>query len=379
MPYRRNRVWYIDRWLPGLGRFGPLSTRSTRKSTAEAMEAMVVALSDRARHDVLKMIAGGLLGLPETYAAYVEGQLGKLLEPSAATEDNLPLIEAIESFLEVAHDPRYRSTFNWITEMAPADAPISWLANSETIQRLLNQRLLAGLKPATVARDKAAISAFLGYSVGEARRREILHRRVQVKQPNKGRIRWLTRDEIDRLRDISGDWWTLWCLLLSTGIRRGEALTAKVEDVDFEANQFRIWGTKSEAAERVVPLEGEIVPLLRGWIAANDLKRHDLLFPELGRNRGWYVWRAWRNCCEQAAIDAATVHDLRHSFAVHAVKSGMPLPELQLRLGHSRMQETWRYASFSPPASSEHVRLALGRMGLGELPTQLPTYRRKVL
>ena len=96
-----------------------------------------------------------------------------------------------------------------------------------------------------------------------------------------------------------------------------------------------------------------------GWIAANNLDRHDLLFPKLRRNRGWYVWRAWRDCCEKAEVHGATIHDLRHTFAVHAVKCGMPLPELQRRLGHSKMKETWRYASFVPPATSEHISAAL--------------------
>jgi hypothetical protein len=57
----------------------------------------------------------------------------------------------------------------------------------------------------------------------------------------------------------------------------------------------------------------------------------------------------------------------------------MPLPELQRRLGHSKMKETWRYASFAPPANSEHINIALDRMGLSGLPTDIPTLRRKAL
>ena len=280
----------------------------------------------------------------------------------------------------VANDSRYRSTFNWIEKKAPSGARLSWLANSEKIQELLKGRLDAGLKPATALRDRAAISALLGHHLGEATRREILHKRVKIKHADNGRLRWLAKEEIARLRKFSEDWWTVWCLLLSTGIRRGELVQQRVEDVDFEAGQLRVWGTKSEAAKRVVPLSGEIVALLRGQIAEHDLGRHDLLFPGLGRNRGWYVWRAWRDCCVHAGIEGATVHDLRHTFAVHAVKSGMPLPELQRRLGHSRMRETWRYASFVPPANSEHINLALGRMGLSaRVPTDLPTHRMEAI
>ena len=376
--YRRNSIYYIDKRLPGFGRFGPISTRTKRQQTADGIESMVTRLADKGRLDVLKLFSNGALPLADAYVAYSEGHFDALVK-ERDTSNNPPLRDAIESFMLVSKDPRYQSTFNWILRKAPKGARLSWLADSEDVQILLNGRLDDGCKPATVARDKAAISALLGHHLGEAQRREILHR-VGVKQPNNGRLRWLSKEEIDRLRERSGDWWVVWCVLLSFGIRRREMIQLRVEDIDFDAGQVRIWGTKSESAKRVLPLGGEVVALLRGWIAANGLERSDLLFPTLGRSRGWYVWRAWRDCCEKAGIEGATVHDLRHTFAVHAVKTGTPLPELQRRLGHSRMKETWRYASYVPPARSEHATQALERMGLsGPVPTDIPTLGRKTV
>lgn len=178
----------------------------------------------------------------------------------------------------------------------------------------------------------------LGHHLGEERRRQVLGP-VRVKQRNNGRLRWLdsggVRQASCRLRRLVD---SLGVAALDRDTA-GEALGLRVEDVDFEAGQLRVWGTKTKAAERNVPLEGEVVSLLRGWIAANELRERDALFPDLDRSRGWYVWRAWRYCCRVAGIDGATVHDLRHTYAVNAVKSGMPLTVLQRRLGHSRMQE----------------------------------------
>ena len=85
---------------------------------------------------------------------------------------------------------------------APRGARLSWLANSEKIQELLKGRLDAGLKPATALRDRAAISALLGHHLGEATRREILHKRVKIKHPDNGRLRWLAKEEIARLRNF---------------------------------------------------------------------------------------------------------------------------------------------------------------------------------
>ena len=38
------------------------------------------------------------------------------------------------------------------------------------------------------------------------------------------------------------------------------------------------------------------------------------------------------------------VHDLRHTFAVHAIQAGLPLPRLQKLLGHATPAMTMRYA-----------------------------------
>ncbi len=41
-------------------------------------------------------------------------------------------------------------------------------------------------------------------------------------------------------------------------------------------------------------------------------------------------------------------HALRHTFAVHCVRAGMPLPILQQVLGHSDIKTTMVYARFAP-------------------------------
>ena len=51
--YRRKNVWYIDKRLPGYGRFGPISTQTKRRQTADSMEAMVVSQNDKGRGDII--------------------------------------------------------------------------------------------------------------------------------------------------------------------------------------------------------------------------------------------------------------------------------------------------------------------------------------
>jgi len=54
--------------------------------------------------------------------------------------------------------------------------------------------------------------------------------------------------------------------------------------------------------------------------------------------------------CEAAELHDVRVHDLRHTFAVHAIQAGLPLPRLQKLLGHATPAMTLRYARHAPEA-----------------------------
>jgi integrase len=60
--------------------------------------------------------------------------------------------------------------------------------------------------------------------------------------------------------------------------------------------------------------------------------------------------RVFNRGCTDAELHDVRVHDLRHTFAVHAIQSGLPLPRLQKLLGHSTPAMTMRYARHAPEA-----------------------------
>ena len=67
------------------------------------------------------------------------------------------------------------------------------------------------------------------------------------------------------------------------------------------------------------------------------------------------VWVARRTiqkehtrACGLANIHDYTIHDHRHTAAVHLVRVGMPLPILQRQLGHKHIATTMKYAAFHP-------------------------------
>ena len=76
--------------------------------------------------------------------------------------------------------------------------------------------------------------------------------------------------------------------------------------------------------------------------------------------------------CKAAGIVAATIHDARHTFAVHAVQGGIPEARLQKLLDHVHPGTTRRYAMHSPEQfqDADADRVA-SHMGLATAPLRL--------
>ncbi len=66
----------------------------------------------------------------------------------------------------------------------------------------------------------------------------------------------------------------------------------------------------------------------------------------------------WQKLRKLAGLDDGRIHDLRHSFASHAVMSGLDLYTVGRLLGHADTASTERYAHLA----DEHVREAAGRI-----------------
>ena len=67
----------------------------------------------------------------------------------------------------------------------------------------------------------------------------------------------------------------------------------------------------------------------------------------------------------QARIEDVRLHDLRHTFASHAVLQGIPLPVVSRLLGHKRPSMTLRYAHVGDretEAAAERIGVAIARV-----------------
>lgn len=85
-----------------------------------------------------------------------------------------------------------------------------------------------------------------------------------------------------------------------------------------------------------------------------------LVFPAAFNDYG-AARRMWRRVCLDAGLHTggddpkptATIHDLGHTFGVHAAQAGVPIPRLQKLLGHASAHTTLRYVKHAPEAYFE--------------------------
>ena len=232
------------------------------------------------------------------------------------------------------------------------------------VRRYAAERRSQGIGPATINRETALMSAAINHANREwdwSLDNPFTGRRL--KEPE-GRVRWLSREEADRLIKIAGQIQRsphladFIRLALMTGCRSQELLGMEWARVDFEQGLMLLEAEHSKTKKRrSVPLNDSARATLLNLARYRD--RHcpesRWVFPLPSGKRQGSVQKAFQSACERAGIVNFRIHDLRHTCAAWLVSAGVPLAEVRDLLGHASIVMTERYAHLAP----ERVRAAV--------------------
>lgn len=132
-------------------------------------------------------------------------------------------------------------------------------------------------------------------------------------------------------------------MLYSCGLRIGELLRLKVNEIDLERRTVFVRKSKGYK-DRVVMLAESVVPILNNYLATY----RPVEFLLNGQNKLMYtaqsVRKALHNARKEAGVErVVTPHTLRHSFATHLLEQGVGLRYIQELLGHSKPETTMVY------------------------------------
>lgn len=296
-----------------------------------------------------------------------ERTTGAFVEPNKTT-----LGELFEQWLRVVAAPKVKATTlagyqdTIAVHIVPhlGSLPVQRLTPLE-IQSFYADRRAAGVSPRTLLLVHQRLSQALAVAVrwGMATRNvmeaverpQVRHASGKTWTPAEA-AQFLAVADKDRLAG-------LWRLLLTTGVRRGEALGVRWQDLDLERRtmtvaqsvvQLRgkpsIQPPKTEAAQRTIRLDDETTTALvehrkrqiERRLAAPCWEDHDLVFcTENGRPLGPNnVLRAFGRLTAAAGVPRIRLHDTRHTHISWLLTSGKPIHEVSRHAGHARTSIT---------------------------------------
>lgn len=234
------------------------------------------------------------------------------------------------------------------------------------VDHLLASKIEEGLAPSTVRR----IRAVFAQSLDQAMRWGYVNRNVATlsRSPKVPRTEGRTlspeqaRSFLDTLEGHRNE--ALYALMLSTGLRRGEALGLRWTDLDEAEGVLRVTrqlhraeaglvlvDTKTALSRRSVNLAAPMIELLKARRKAQLVEfealgkvptASDFIFttsmstPLDPRN----LLREFKGLCKQAGLGDWHVHELRHSAASLMLAQGVPLQVVSRVLGHASIRMT---------------------------------------
>jgi len=229
-----------------------------------------------------------------------------------------------------------------------------------------------GLRISTVRTRLACIIAFLHFLMEqEVIVGSLLKRGIKLKLPdvlpramNPADVRKLLC-VIDDIRARA-----LFLVLLRTGIRIGEALGLRLNDLDVKGKKVHLFEGEKNSMGRVVYLSDDALFALKLWLRCRDKTKEFVFY---GRSDGHLCYSTGRSLfikyLKKAGLDQKghTVHCLRHTFASELLNAGMRLECLQQLLGHHDIEVTRRYARLTDTTREQEYFRAMAVIERGEI------------
>ena len=155
-------------------------------------------------------------------------------------------------------------------------------------------------------------------------------------------------------------------IIYATGMRVTELVSLNMENLNLDPRSPYIRCLGKGAKERSIPIHEQALESLVGYLEEGGRpllmrnRSEQALFlnrrgGRLTRQGFWLILKGYARAANLSA--EITPHTLRHSFATHMLRGGMPLRNIQEMLGHANISTTQVYTHLT----SDHVREVYGR------------------
>lgn len=235
------------------------------------------------------------------------------------------------------------------------------------IQKLYNDMSEAGLSPRTIRYTHAVLHSAFEQAVKWGMLPRNVTDLIELPQQKKQEMRCLSPAEARKFLDATKGtrWEALFSLMLTTGLRPGEALGLKWSDIDFENSRlhvqralvrirntegWRLEEPKTARSRRVIPLPKNVLQDLKAHrkrqleekLKATEYADHGFVFavsngePLSERN----LLRDFKSILTKAGLPDIRLYDLRHTCATLLLAAGENPKIVSERLGHASVTLT---------------------------------------
>lgn len=309
-----------------------------------------------------------------------------------AAKSSVPSGITLETFIDEHYGPDIRVKLKRPDEKVQmlktvyADLMASQLdrISAKQIDNVRITRLAAGIKISSVETQMSALRGVFSRAV----KWKHIHTNPmtdveKLDIPDEGRVRWLHKDEEERLRHAlhmreqrkrgerarTNEWrrarryeplpelgdshyvdhlFPAVLVAMNTGLRLTELLKLEWSNVDLQRAMVTVKAATAKGVKvRHVPLNREALDSLTLWKGqASTGARYVFPNPEGGHISS--VKKSWTALRRAAKLVDFKWHDLRHHFASWLVMGGVDLNTVRELLGHSDIKMTLRYAHLAP-------------------------------
>jgi len=328
-------------------------TRVFKKNISEKLESTEYEQEAKALRWALNRLAGWDLPGKEHVENYFRHMYRRNFRPKTYFSN----LTAIQIFLTVVKD----SGKTHLEEVTKND-----------LEMFIEHEQDRGLMLSTVRTRLHCANAFLGYLIEAGIvNTDVLARRIRLKKPE-ALPRAMDPDDVKQFLSVIDDPKdrAMITVLLRTGMRIGELLNTKMNDLHLKDRRIDIYEGAKNRIGRVVYLSDDAVVALEAWIKMRDVE-HDFLFYAQGSKS--MAYSTARLIFEKYLMKAGlthkgySLHALRHTFASELLNAGMRIECLQPLMGHTSLDVTRRYARLTDKTREEEYFRAMTIIERGEI------------
>lgn len=235
--------------------------------------------------------------------------------------------------------------------------------NTRDIDDFISAKINSGLSPKTINNHLIVLSRLLHIAY-EWETIDKIPKIKKLKVTSK-KIDFLTEEELQLLLTNSDDLLKdMITVAVRTGLRFGELIALKYENINLSGLEPNISviasisrgieGPTKSGKPRYIPLINEVQQIL-----INRYKPIGYVFAdENGKFLAHTTYLSQiKKVCKKAGLRKITWHTLRHTFASHLAMKNVPIPAIQILMGHSSITTTMIYAHLSHSTLIDSIKL----------------------